>query len=136
MIVNGGIAPLLDIKKNVWRVPIKVSGDDFKVWVDSNYFRIFSKQTLPDAIKSRLAIVHARSCRLKAYGGVDFEESVDYPKPLYGLIYLSEDIDGMEDTGWRVNEDYYTVILPNEDMVSLRGESKNNDARSKSQSEG
>jgi hypothetical protein len=132
MIVNGGIAPLHDLKHNVWRVPIKKVNNEYKVWVAPNYFRIFDKQTLPDAVKSRLAIIHARSCRLAAYGGVDFEASIDDPKPLYGLLYLSEDVDGMEDTGWRVNEDYYTVVIPDEDMTSLRGETINNDPRSKS----
>jgi len=106
----------------------KKVNNEYKVWVAPNYFRIFDKQTLPDAVKSRLAIIHARSCRLAAYGGVDFEASIDDPKPLYGLLYLTEDVDGMEDTGWRVNEDYYTVIIPDEDMTSLRGETINNDS--------
>lgn len=136
MMINKGVAPLHDIKKNVWRVPIKVVEDEFKVWVSANYFRIFNKQTLPDVIKSRLAIIRARDCQLSAYGGVDFEIAASVASPLYGLIYLAEDIDGMEDTGWRVNEDYYTVILPNEDMVSLRGESINNDSRRKSKNKG
>ena len=73
MAVKGGISPLHDIKKNVWRVPIKIVNGEFKVWVDTNYFRIFSKQTLPDAIKSPLVIIQAQGCRLKAYAAMDFE---------------------------------------------------------------
>ena len=136
MAVKGGISPLHDIKKNVWRVPIKIVNGEFKVWVDTNYFRIFSKQTLSDAIKSRLVIIQAQGCRLKAYAGMDFEIAAGSTNPLYGLIYLPEDVDGMEDTGWRVNEEYYTVVLPHEDMVSLRGEMKSNDSRRKSKDKG
>jgi len=90
------------------RVAVRHSGGEFVVHVDRHAVRLFTMETLPDEIKTSLAMINAFNWSFITSDeewGVWFR--VDYPKD-------------MRDVGWRVNPNMYTVLLSDEVLARLQ----------------
>jgi hypothetical protein len=94
------------------------SGEDREhnlIYVGDRLVRWMHNTRLPDIIKSKLAMVDAVDTDWKA------RMSRSSLPPGSHAAYRCPDRDLIE-VGWRVDEDMYTVIVPEETIDSLRGE--------------
>lgn len=94
------------------RVPVVREGDDYHVFVGDKFIRHYKESTLPDAIKSRLTMILASPHQV-------LKDDEVYKMEIY---QPAEPNPEFSEIGWRASESYFCVILPQKDLVSLRGE--------------
>lgn len=98
---------------NVWRTPLRlIPPDQYKLWVDKDYVRVFTKDTLPDEIKRKLALIHANND--------DYDDT--YENYMAKFLRAPHDIGELIDVGWRCGNNFYCVVLSSQTISSLRGE--------------
>lgn len=109
----------------LYRTPLYMEGGNFRVWVGDGMIRYMTKEELPDEIAKKLAMVIAYDdgknipsyfkgdVRLSlgtAFGTTQFYIMPDW----YDKNYF--------DIGWRINENYFCIVITKLIIVSLRGE--------------
>lgn len=81
------------------------------VYLGDRLVRWMHDSRLPDTIKSKLAMVEAMDSEWKErVGSIHTRQPYACPSPK------------LVDVGWRVSKDMYTVIIPEQTIVSLKGE--------------
>jgi hypothetical protein len=103
-------------------LPVRVGRDMVTIWVSENYCRYFTHQELPDWIKQPLGMIAACDNAHLAVA-----DRIDYRLAPNGVLLRSayesskrECPPGFEDIGWRVNEKYYYLVLPEERVEWLK----------------
>lgn len=107
------------------------SRSEYEVWTGTGVVRFLYPEQMPDEMSSKLAIV-------KAYSGEGGWEEMAFTQSTFQIYigaYIPTCPDEYKDIGWRVNKDYYCVVVSSETLNSLRGETINDDSREISQSE-
>ena len=89
----------------------------FHVYVEKNYFRRFTLETMPDKLKEHIAMIHTFNWDSL---GKDF-----YVRPLQWYPSLPEH---MREIGWMTSREEYCVIMDKSLLDELRGVSASNDA--------
>jgi hypothetical protein len=95
------------------RVPMRRIDDHFIVYVADGYHRRYDKDTLPDEIKTKLAMIltipHKR-----------IEPDHELSKL---ALYTNTQSEELDEIGWRASESYYCVVLTRPTLMAMRGES-------------
>jgi hypothetical protein len=104
-----------------YQVPIQHTDDGkYIVYLLKNFKRVFTSDTLPSYIKSKLTFANALYLT---------KISDDDVEPYHFYIFNDN---GEEETAWRVSDSNYTVVLPIDNLLELVGLQDNNDTREKS----
>ena len=92
---------------NLYRVIVGISDDDnYLIYADDGLLRVFTEQTLPDEIKSKLTMIKA--------AGKDLY-------PIDHSIYNTTPHEEMREIGWAKVNGMFCVVLPKETLTKLRG---------------
>ena len=101
-------------------VLLRVGSKTVTVWVAKNHCRYFPKDELPDVFKRALAMIS--TCNNSYLGEVDRHDAaiLDYDdytnrERFFHMLYITSKKDAPEefrDIGWRVNDKYYYVVVP------------------------
>ena len=95
-----------------YRVPVVKIKDEYVVYIEPNFTRIY-KNKLPDYIQSKVTLATARA-----------ENLIDDSEISWLDIYTYKgEYDSMENIGWQISENLYVIVLPQEELDLLKGES-------------
>lgn len=86
----------------------------FHVYVEKNYFRRFTLETMPDKLKEHIAMIHS----------FDWNSLGDnyYFQPLH---WNPQAPDHMKEIGWKTSRDEYCVIMDKSLLDELKGGASN-----------
>lgn len=94
------------------RVPVRKIEDHYIVYVADGYHRRYDEETLPDELKTKMAMILA-SPHNKALP--DFK--LDKLK-----LYQNHQSEELDEIGWRASESYFCLALTRPTLASMRGE--------------
>lgn len=110
---------------NHWRVLMQNMKGSYTVYVDKDYIRTFTDTTLPTFIKMKLSFMSVEEPLYKTE-----------LMPMYPNIFIyNGKVTDLANIGWRVTEHTCILVVHDNDLNSIRGESiteNKNDTRSKS----
>jgi hypothetical protein len=89
--------------------------EHYWVWVDTNYTRVYDDNTLPDEIKTKLAMVLATPRHNKMHTQVEVEMNTLLP-------YMNNHNPELDEVGWQSTENLFCIVLPTQFLNSLKGE--------------
>ena len=95
------------------RVPMRIVGDQYEVFVADSYVRIYDKDSLPDEIKVKLAMIHTIPIATLLRDSDLFNSNY--------LIYENLHDPTLDDIGWRVTQNMYCLVLKTDYLRTLRG---------------
>jgi hypothetical protein len=93
------------------RVPLRRVDDHFVLYVADGYYRRYDKDTLPDEIKTKMAMILA----------TDHKVIPDRDLRRLG-VYENTQSDELDEIGWRASESFYCIVMPIDSLKALRGE--------------
>jgi hypothetical protein len=100
--------PTLD---NYYRVPIKVTKTQYRVYVDKGCVRIFTQVTVPPYLISKITMAKAAS------------DNTTKDNDLYEYdLFMTKDKNGMADVAWQASESMYTIVLHETELKELQGD--------------
>ena len=100
------------------RVPICVTDNNhYAVFVGRGLKRIYDQNTLPDIIKSKLAIINTSKEALRPEYREDLPEN---SFRIQVLLYTSKFPKDFEEIGWRVSNTFYCIVMPQEALIPLQ----------------
>jgi len=97
---------------DLYRVPLRRVGNHYTLYVADGFTREFDEQTLPDEIKSKMAMILARHKQILQ----------DHEVNEIALLSICQDED-MQEVGWRSSDSWFVIVLPYPSLMKLRGES-------------
>lgn len=106
------LAPV--VHKTNWdlmRVPMRRIEDHFILYVADGYHRRYDKDTLPDEIKTKLAMILASAHTVLP----------DHKLQKLDLYSNTQSLE-LDDIGWRASESYYCMVLTRPTLMKMRGE--------------
>lgn len=89
--------------------------EHYWVWVDTNYTRVYDDNTLPDMIKSKLAMILATPRHEKLISDEEVKQNTL-------LAYMNRHSPDLDEVGWQITGNLFCVVLPTLFLGSLRGE--------------
>ena len=96
---------------NFYRVPIKITKTQYKVYVDKGCVRIFTQDSVPPYLLSKITMA-------KAAG-----ENTTKDNDLYEYdLFVTKDKNGMADVAWQASESMFTIVLHETELKELQGE--------------
>lgn len=106
------------------RVPLRKIEDHYIVYVGDSLVRRYDEDTLPDALKTKMAMILASpQPKLMHEADRHFQKMTVYNNP------MSHEFDTI---GWRVSETYFCLVLDRQTLESLKGgtlNAKTNDSK-------
>ena len=114
----GHLSPVVHPKNwDFIRVPLRKVEDRYVVYVADGLVRYYDEETLPDELKSSMAmILAAPQPPLIDETSRQFQKLTIYNNP------MPPEFDTI---GWRVSETYFCLIVSRETLESLRGGTQN-----------
>jgi hypothetical protein len=106
----GHLSPV--VHKKYWdliRVPMLRIDGNYTVFVGDNTIRRFTDDTLPDFLKSKLAMILASAQNFRHDHDTD---KLD--------IYTNSQSPELDMVGWRVSDSYFCLVMDRETLNSLR----------------
>ena len=96
----------------LYRVPLRKEGNSYTMWVADKFTRVFDEETLPDEIKSKMAMVLARG------------NPILHDREVTHLNLMTTPLrnDEFIEVGWRVSDMWFVVVLSYNSLMALRGE--------------
>jgi hypothetical protein len=91
--------------------------DIFRVYVDKNYFRRYTLDTMPGKLREHIAMIHS-------YDWASMDKDF-YVPPLEWYPSLPEH---MREIGWKTSQKEYCVVMDKNLLDELKGLSASNDA--------
>lgn len=123
------LSPVVVIQHvTLYRTPLHMEKSNFRVWVGDGMIRYMTQKELPDDIAKKLAMVIAYDDgkNIPDYFKGDVQLPLDSRLPDFRVTQfyvMPEWYDkNYEDIGWRINENYFCLVVPKSIIVSLRGE--------------
>jgi len=98
-------------KTGLVRVPMRRIEDHFIVYVSDGYYRRYDKKTLPDELKTKLAMILASEHKVLPDVGVTSL-----------MLYQNNQSEELDEIGWRASESYYCMVLTLPTLMAMRGE--------------
>lgn len=98
-------------KVGLWRVPVYREDTLYTIKLDADYTRVFTEQSIPNYIKTKIVIADA---------GYEPKELVSYV-PEAVDVFLYRGSFGLQDTAWRYDNNHYIVVLNNVEFNTLKG---------------
>lgn len=94
---------------NLYRVPMRRQGNKYTIYVDNFFTRVFDEDSLPDEIKTKMAMILASPHRILQ----DHEATM--------LSLMTAPNENIREIGWRVSDSYFCLILPHKTLCALKG---------------
>jgi hypothetical protein len=112
----GSLSPVVHPKHwHLVRVPVMRAVDEhYTVFVGDRTVRRYNDDTLPDALKSKLAMILAHD------GGFKDDHVLDNI-----TLYTNNQSPELDEVGWRASHSYFCLILDRETLDSLKGGTQN-----------
>ena len=111
MLMSNTLSPIIhQYNRDLYRVPLRKVENDYTMYVGHDYTRKFDENTLPDDVKTKMAMILAVEQQILR----DHEVS-----PLYLMETRHGDL---IDIGWRVSDTWFIVMLHTLLLKELRGE--------------
>lgn len=111
--LNEMLAPVVHQRNwDLVRVPVRKIEDHYTVYVADGYHRRYDEETLPDELKTKMAMILA-SPHNKALP--DFK--LDKLK-----LYQNHQSEELDEIGWRASESYFCLVLTRPTLASMKGE--------------
>jgi hypothetical protein len=108
----GHLSPVVHTKKwDLIRLPLRKLGDQYAVYVADGLVRYYDEDTLPDILKTKMAMVLAASNH----------RLVNEPQMQKMLVYTNPMSRDFDEIGWRVSETYFCLVVDRETLASLKG---------------
>lgn len=95
----------------LYRVPLCKEGSSYTMYVADGFSRVFDEDTLPDEVKTKMAMILANA------GQIVTDEKVTQLQ----VMVTTVDND-FRDIGWRASDSWFCIILPLASLMKLRGE--------------
>jgi hypothetical protein len=96
------------------RVPLRKEGWNYTISVADGFTRTFNENTLPDVIKTKMAMILARGDKFKMDNHAD------------RLSLYTNTVPELDEIGWRASETYFCLVLDRLTIDSLKGGGQNN----------
>jgi len=93
------------------RVPMRRIEDHFIVYVADGYHRRYDKDTLPDELKTKLAMILVTEHKIIP----------DHKLSKLELYSNTQSLE-LDEIGWRASESYYCMVLTRPTLMAMRGE--------------
>jgi hypothetical protein len=109
----GHLSPVVHTKKwDLIRLPLRRIDDRYVVYVADGLVRYYDEDTLPDPLKTKMAMILAAATH-------KLESEIHLQKLTVYQNSMSPDFD---EIGWRVSETYFCLVVDRETLESLKGE--------------
>jgi hypothetical protein len=95
----------------LYRVPLRKEGNSYTIFVADGFSRVFDEHTLPDNIKSKMAMVLARGNPILH----------DHEVTHLNLMTTPLRNDDFIEIGWRVSDMWFVVVLSYDSLMKLKG---------------
>lgn len=107
----GELSPVVHPKNwGLIRVPMRKVGDQYIVYVADGFHRIYTDDTLPNVLKSKLAMILAN-------GEIFLPDS----KILRLTLYTNTHAPELDEVGWRASDTYFCLVVDRATLESLKG---------------
>lgn len=117
----GHLSPVVHPKQwDLIRVPLRRITDRYIVYVADGLVRYYDEDTLPDPLKTKMAMILA----------AQQPELMDEHRLQKLVVYINTMSDEFDTIGWRVSETYFCLILSRQILESLKGGTQNADTKS------
>ena len=117
----GHLSPVVHPKQwDLIRVPLRRITDRYIVYVADGLVRYYDEDTLPDPLKTKMAMILA----------AQQPELIDEHRLQKLVVYINTMSDEFDTIGWRVSETYFCLILSRQILESLKGGTQNADTKS------
>jgi len=118
MLMPTGLSPVVHTKNwGLIRVPVmRVADEHYTVFVGDRTVRRYTDDTLPDALKSKMAMI-------LGHEGAYIEDDHDLDNI---SLYTNNQSVELDDVGWRASRSYFILILDRLTLDSLKGGGLNN----------
>ena len=112
------------LKPNEWRVPMYHKDIHYTIYVGNGLVRHYTNKTLPDPLKSKMAMITAYwiNNHPKLINDITSDDLVGFGFATGMCFYRNTYPAVFCDVGWRISESYYTVIVDDELLFSMRGQ--------------
>jgi hypothetical protein len=108
----GNLSPVVhQYDFGLYRVPLRKEGNSYTIFVADGFSRVFDEDTLPDEVKTKMAMMLANAKQIVT------DEKVTQLQ----LMATTVDND-FRDIGWRASDSWFCIILPLASLMKLRGE--------------
>lgn len=108
-----------DESQKYYRVPVYQEGDEHTVFVGDNFKRRFTLDTLPDFLALKLSMIKA-----SAKPELLIDDTEDHNPSFAMLLYSMLPYEGFETIGWQLSKRYMMVILAEEQLEELKGDTR------------
>ena len=108
----GNLSPVVhQYNYALYRVPLCKEGNSYTIYVGDNFNRVFDEHTLPDEVKTKMAMVLASAKQIVS----------DHDVTKLHLMTTTVD-SNFRDIGWRASDSWFCIILSYKSLMALRGE--------------
>lgn len=109
----GSLSPIVhQFNYALYRVPLRREGNTYTMYVADGFSRVFDEDTLPDEVKSKMAMMLARG------NPILHDDEVTH----LNLMTTPLRSDNFIEVGWRVSDMWFVVVLTYDSLMALRGE--------------
>jgi hypothetical protein len=112
-------ANVLNESQKYYRVPVYQEGDEHIVFVGDNFKRRFTLDTLPDFLALKLSMIKA-----VAKPELLIDDMEDHNPSFAILLYSMLPYEGFETIGWQLSKRYMMVILTEDELEELKGDTR------------
>jgi hypothetical protein len=111
--LNEMLAPVVHQRNwDLVRVPVRKIEDHYTVYVADGYHRRYDEETLPDELKTKMAMILA-SPHNKALPDFKLDKLA---------LYQNHQSEELDEIGWRASESYFCLVLTRPTLASMKGE--------------
>ena len=111
--LNEMLAPVVHQRNwDLVRVPVRKIEDHYTVYVADGYHRRYDEETLPDELKTKMAMILA-SPHDKATSDLKLDKL---------RLYQNHQSEELDEIGWRASESYFCLVLTRPTLASMKGE--------------
>lgn len=109
----GSLSPIVhQFNYALYRVPLRREGNTYTMYVADGFSRVFDEDTLPDEVKSKMAMMLARG------NPILHDDEVTHLNLMTTPLWS----DNFIEVGWRVSDMWFVVVLTYDALMKLRGE--------------
>jgi len=111
--LNEMLAPVVHQRNwDLVRVPVRKIEDHYIVYVADGYHRRYDEETLPDELKTKMAMILA-SPHDKATSDLKLDKL---------RLYQNHQSEELDEIGWRASESYFCLVLTRPTLALMKGE--------------
>lgn len=94
----------------LFRVPVRKVGNQYTIFVNDSFTRVFDENSLPDELKTKMAMILASPNQI-----VSDREVTSL------MLFSTTQREEFKEIGWRVSDTYFCLVLDESTLMKLRG---------------